>query len=128
MNKGYLTLVSVLVLGMISTGVALGLVWAGLGASRTSVDLLNSAKARAFAWTCAEEVLMRVRTSSTFIGTGNLVMEGGGCNYAALGGGAGRILQAEGFAQNTYARLIIEVSSTDPVVQIVRYREVPRFE
>ena len=65
---GYITVISVLVIGAVGTALAVSLLLLGLGASRTSFTIQVSQRAQALANACAEEALQAIRNSTSFWG------------------------------------------------------------
>jgi hypothetical protein len=84
MNKkdakpGYITVISVIIIGAIVTAIAVSLLNNGIDASRNSLSRIGLAQARALADACAEEALQKIRDSS-YTGSFNLSFAAGRCD------------------------------------------------
>ncbi len=102
-KKAYVTLISVLIVGAIGSAISISLVLLGLGSSRNSLLLLQSAQAKAMANSCAEEALQVLAEVPGFSGNGSLTIDGNTCTYTVT---------VQGFDT--------EVSATGNVGEIVR--------
>jgi hypothetical protein len=127
-QAGYATLITVLITGAIGTSVAISLIFMGLETSRVSQDVEKSIRARAVAWACAEEGLLRIYESDEFQGSASFDLEGGTCTYEVLiGSGENRTVRSTAFASNYFARLEISVDAIYPEIHIADYRDVAAF-
>ena len=68
-NRGYITLISVLILGVAGLAIVISSALLSLGSSRTSLAIEQSNQAQALADTCAEMALQYVWDWDTNIGT-----------------------------------------------------------
>jgi len=80
-QRGYIVLITVLVIGAVGVAIAIAVLWLGLGSSKSSFALEQSNHAKALANACAEEALQQIRDSTPFSGTGNLTLGQGWNNY-----------------------------------------------
>jgi len=71
-NKGYITLLSVLVVGAVGIAITTSLILLGLSSSNTSFTYQQMHQAKNIANACAEEALEKIRESTAFVGSGNL--------------------------------------------------------
>ena len=127
-ERGYVTLLSVLIGGTVTTAIAVTLLLLGIASSRTVLALQNSNEAKAFAYACAEEALGRIRMSSAFSGTGNFVFGRGTCSYAVLTtGGQGRVVQATGIAGVAVRKVEVIVNQIRPAIVAGSWQEVVDF-
>ncbi|KXK26619.1 MAG: hypothetical protein TR69_WS6001000626 [candidate division WS6 bacterium OLB20] len=78
---GYVTLVSVILLSVVSIGLLLSILLLGAAAIETSGDLVESTEARNVHDACAHEVLELVRQNINISGPGSLSIGNGSCNY-----------------------------------------------
>ncbi len=126
MNKGYITLISVLVVGAVGTSIALSLLLLGNGASRNSFALQQSAQAKGLANACAEEALEQIREATPFVGSGNLSLGQGTCNFTVTNtGGNNRTVTASGTVGTIIRKLTITISAIDPLIVVSSWQEVP---
>ena len=99
-SHGFITLISVLVVGAVGVAITLSMILLELGSSRTSFALEQSNQAKALANACAEEAMQQIRDSTPFTGTGNLTLGQGTCSYTVTNtGGQNRTITASGINQ-----------------------------
>jgi shikimate 5-dehydrogenase len=126
--QGFVTLVSVLVVGAVGIAVAVSLLLLGVGSSRTSFAAQQSAQARALADACAEEALQQINDSTPLTGSGNLSIGAGTCNYTVVSlGGQNRNIEAYGTVQNTLRKVEIDIDKINPSINITSWQEVADF-
>ena len=124
-NKGYITLISVLVVGAVSTAAALSLLLLGLGASRTSFAVEQSQQAKSLANACAEEGLQQIRSSSSFTGSGNLTLGQGSCAYVVTSqGGNNRTITGTGTVGTVIRKVKVIINAISPQIGVVSWQEV----
>ncbi len=127
-NGGYITLISVLVVGAVGVAITLSLILLGVGSSRTSFAVEQSNQAKALANACAEEALQQIRDSTPFTGTGNLTLGQGTCTYTVTSqGGANRTITASGTVSTIMRKVKIIINKINPTIQVVSWQEVDNF-
>ena len=125
MNKGYITLISVLVVGAVGTTIALSLLLLGNGASRTSFALQQSAQAKGLAKACAEEALEQIRESTLFAGSGNLTFGQDTCTYTVTNiGGVSRTVTASSTVGTIVRKVSISITAINPLILFSLWQEV----
>jgi len=124
-NGGYITLVSVLVVGAVGVAIATSLILLGLGSSRTSFAIEQSNQAKGIANACAEEALQQIRDSTPFTGSGNLTLGQGICTYAVTNqGGQNRTIVSSGTVGSMIRKVKIIIDKINPTIQVVSWQEV----
>lgn len=124
-SRGYIALISVLVLGAVGTAVAISLVLLGLGSSRSSFALTQSNQAKALANACSEEALQKIRDSTPFTGTGSLSLGQGTCSYAVTSGSAqNRTITSTGTVGTIIRKVKITIDTINPSINITSWQEV----
>lgn len=124
-DKGFVTLMSVLIASALGTAIAVSVILLGLGSSRSSFAVEQSHQAKALADACAEEALQQIRLSSSFAGNGNLTFGRGGCTYTVVNTGAqNRTITASGTVSTTVRRVAITINKITPKIIIVSWQEV----
>ena len=124
-NRGYITLVSVLVVGAVGIAIALSLILLGVGSSRTSFAVEQSNQAKALANACAEEALQQIKDSNPFTGSGNLTLGQGACSYTVTSqGGGNRTIVASGTVSAIIRKTKIIINQVNPTIQVVSWQEV----
>lgn len=123
-QRGYVILLSVLVVGAVGLAIAISLLLLGTGSARTAFALEQSNQAKALANACAEEALEQVRASG-FTGSGSLTLGQGGCTYTVTsGGGSNRQIVTTGIVGTIARKVNITVSSYSPQITISSWQEV----
>lgn len=127
-KQGYITLMSVLIVGAIGATIATSLILLGLGVSRNSFALEQSSIARALANSCSEEALQQIRDSTPFTGTGSLFLEQGICEYEVINnGGQDRTIIASSTVKTIVRKVKITIDTINPDINIVSWQEVSDF-
>src|SRR3990167_10115613 len=122
---GYITLISVLVVGAVGLSITVSLILLGLGSSRTSFSVEQSNQAKGLANACAEEAMQQIRNSTLFIGSGNLSLGQGVCGYTVTGGvGQSRTIAASGTVGTVIRKVKIIINQINPTIQVVSWQEV----
>lgn len=127
-NKGYVTLLSVLIVGALGTAVATTLIILGLGSSRTSFTLAESSQARAFSNACAEEALESIREVPGFSGSGGLTFSQGTCSFTVVStGGENREIKASSTVGRVVRKVKIILDRITPKINVTSWQEVADF-
>lgn len=127
-TDGYITLISVLIVGAIGTSIVIALVLLGIGSSKTSIALEQSFEARSLATLCAEEALEQIRSNDAFSGTATLSIGNGDCEYTVINnGGESRTIESTGTAGNVIRRTEVEISQIYSTIQITNWVDVVDF-
>ena len=126
MNRGYITLISVLVVGAVGIAIATSLLLLGVGSSRTSFALEQSNQAKALTNACAEEALQLISGSVSYTGSGNLTLGQGTCTYTVTNQGAqNRTITASGTVGTVVRKLTIIINKIKPSIVVVSWQEGP---
>ncbi len=126
--RGYVTLVSVLILGAVGVAIAVALLTLGLGASRTAFVAEQSASARALADSCVEEALEQIEQSNTYTGTASLTLGQGSCTYTVTSqGNQDRTLTASGTVGTVVRKVKVVISKITPSFTFSTWQEVADF-
>lgn len=122
---GYVTLISVLILGAVGVSVTISIILLGLGSSRTSFALLQSAQAKVFVDTCVEEGLQQITDSGPFTGTDTLQFETGECTYTVVDdGGQNRTITASSTVGTIIRKVKVTIDSVNPQLNVASWQEV----
>lgn len=124
--NGYITLISVLIIGAVGVAIAGSLLLLGLGSSRTSFALQQSNQAKALANACMEEALQRISDSIPFTGTGILTLGQGTCTYTVTStGGQNRTITSSGTVGTIIRKVSVAITKITPSIVISSWQEVP---
>jgi len=127
-NKGYITLISVLVVGAVGVAITTSLLLFGLGSSRSSFAAEQSAQARALAGACAEEALQQIRDSTPYTGSDSLSLGQGSCDYTVTnGGGQNRTIEATGTVGSVVRKVRVVIDTINPSINITSWQELADF-
>lgn len=128
MDRGYITLISVLIVTAISVAVASSLLLLGVGSSRTSFALEQSNQAKNIASACAEEALLKIKELTSYTGEGTISVGLGVCEYSVTSqGGQNRTIQTLGIVGSITRRVEIIIDSINPDIHIISWQEVSSF-
>jgi hypothetical protein len=126
--NGYITLISVLVVGAVGIAITVSLLLLGLGSTQTSFALAQSAQARANANFCIEDVLEQIRDNVYFSGNGNIVTANGDCDYSVTSqGGHNRTINATGTVDTIVKKVKVVINRINPSISIASWQEVSDF-
>jgi hypothetical protein len=122
--KGFVTLISVLILGAVGVAIVVSLIQLGLGSSRTSFAAEQSLSARGLADACAELALERIRSNPSYVGTLSPLVGTGDCTYTVTDtGGVTRSIAAEATVGTITRRVHVVVSAVSPI-SLASWQEV----
>lgn len=115
-SHGFVTLISVLIMGAVGVAVMSTLILLGLGSSRTSFASQQSLQARGLADACGEIALGTIRSNTSYIGTTNLPLGSGACTFTVSNtGGSTRSVIAAGTVGTITRHISITVVTVSPV-------------
>ena len=127
-QRGYATLVSILVIGAIGVSITTAMILTGVSTSDSSFVLEQGKEARALVDACAEEALQQIRSNTGYAGSGNLTYSNGSCSYEVVStGGENRSVEAEGTVGTIVRRVAVEVDAVSPLINIASWQEVADF-
>lgn len=125
-TRGYVALVSVLIVGAIGVAVVTGVILLGLSWSRTSLALEQAFQAKTLADACAEDALQQIKDSIPFSGNGTLTLGQGSCAYTVTNDGAqNRSLVSVGMVGTVIRRVAATLDKISPSINITSWQEVP---
>ena len=127
-SRGYVLLLSMLMVAAIGSTIAVGLLLLGLGSSRTSFAYQQSIEARALANACGEEALQQIHDAVDFSGQGALSIGAGSCQYSVLNtGGEQRTVTATGVVGSGVRKVQVTVGAVAPEIVLTSWQEVADF-
>ncbi len=123
-SRGYIALISVLIVGAIGTVIGVSLLQLGLSTSRSSFAQHQSNQAKGLANACAEEALQQIRDNTSFTGTGNLTLGQGTCTYTVTAGaGENRTIQSSGTVGSITRKLEVTITTINPQIIVSTWEE-----
>jgi len=121
-KKGYISLMSTLVIGAVVSVVTISILWISAVSAQNSVIRGNGIQARALADACAEYALQQIRDSSSFSGSGNITLDGNTCSYSvSTGGGGSRTISTTGTVDQSAIDLVVLVDAITPAINITAW-------
>lgn len=127
-THGYITLISVLVVGAVGMAITTSLILLGIGNSRTGFTVQQSYQTKALANACAEEGLEKIRGDSAFTGTETLSLGQGNCTYTVTSqGGQNRTVTAVGTVGTVVRKARVIVSGIGATISLSSWQEVSDF-
>lgn len=127
-QSGYITLLSVLIVGAVGVAISTSLVLLGLGNSRTGFALQQMYQAKALSDACAENALLEIRNSTSFTGSGSLTLGQGICSYTVTSqGGQNRTMTVTGVVGSVTRKAKITLSKITPDITVASWKEAGDF-
>jgi hypothetical protein len=128
-NKGYVALVTVLIVSAVGLAIATTLLLYAIGVSKSSITYDSSDQARAYADSCAEEAIVRLKRDISYTGNETLTFDYGSCEIRPVlgSGNTDRTVQTIGNVGNTYRKVEVQISVVNPQTQINIWEEVSDF-
>lgn len=124
-KKGYIALITVLVIGAIGTAIATSVLWLSIGISKSGLTQTQSNQTKALANACMEEALEHVRDSGPFTGTGSLTLGAGTCNYNVVStGGQNRTITSSGTVGSIVRKISVTIDKINPAINVTSWQEV----
>lgn len=128
-RHGYILLISILAIGVISSAVVSSLMFLGTSAGQISLAIQQSTQAMGLAQACSEYALTQLRNNPQYAGNDVVQIGNGTCDIYLIGGigNNNRLLCIEGVLGDTYRRLEIVVKEVLPKTTITSWQEVTQF-
>jgi len=128
MNKGYITLISILIVGAVGVSITASLILLGVGSSRTGFAIEQSNQAKGLVNACVEESLQQIRSSTPYTGSGNISLGQGVCSYVVTSqGGQNRTVIASSTVGSINRKVEVVINQINPNIQVVSWQEVIDF-
>lgn len=122
-TKGYVSLISTLVIGAVVSVITVAILWMSSVSSHTSIVRGHGLSARALADACAEYALQQIRNSTSFSGGGTISIGDGSCSYVvSVGSGEARTISTTGDMDQSSIDLVIEIDSISPLINVTSWR------
>jgi hypothetical protein len=129
LRKGYIALVSVILMSALGLAIMLSVIAAGVDASKTDFSLQQSGGARSLASSCAEEALQKILETSTTSSSGNLTIGSGTCSYSITSTSSSQIItvSATGVLGTVTSKIRVVLATTTPGITLSSWEEVADF-
>lgn len=126
---GYILLLAVIVVGIVSGSIASTILLFGIGQNRTSLAIQEGANARFVADSCAQEVLEQLIQDDTYTGSESVNFDNGTCTIDAVGGTgqSNRTVQVTAVSGGSTKRVEVVITTVGPPMVISSWQEVSSF-
>jgi hypothetical protein len=127
-RKGYIALISVLLISAIGAAIMISVIASGITSSKTDFSLQQSGSARIMASSCAEEALQRISEAGIVTGNGNLTIASGTCSYVITSSSSQNItIAATGVLGGITSKIKVILATTTPGIILSSWEEVADF-
>jgi type II secretory pathway pseudopilin PulG len=124
-DKGFSTLIIVIVLGVIALSLTLAISTSSVWSIRANMNAKTSNITKSLVNACAEVALEKMRENNSYVGTDNVTLNGNTCSYTIIdAGGNTRSITISGAVNDITRKLFITTNDSDPIT-IISWREVP---
>ncbi len=127
LRKGYVALMSVILMGALGTAVMVSVISQGVTSSKTELSLQQLGQARVLATACAEEALQVILETSTTSKTDVLVLGSGSCSYTISKPSSFVIINATGNYGSLVKRVQVTLSTSSPSIVLSSWQDVSDF-
>lgn len=126
--RGYIALLSVIVVGAIGTAIMLSVMLLGITTSKTDFAVQQSGNAKVLASSCGEEALQKILETGTTSGNASLTIGSGTCNYVITSvNGQNITIDATGITGTLTSKVKIVIATTTPAIILSSWQEVGDF-
>ena len=123
--NGYIALISVLIVGVAATAIAITLLTTGSDATRSALIVQQSVQARQLADGCAEEALQKIHDLTSYTGTSSLTLGARTCTYTIASTGAStRTIATTGTVNTVVRKSMVYVTINSSSLSITSWQEV----
>jgi len=127
-SQGFAILFMVIAISSIALGFVLALSSTGKTALSASNRFYKIYWAYSLADACAEVALQQARNSTPFIGSSNISLGDGSCNYVVINiGGENRQINSTGTVDSISRKVKIIIDAINPKINIASWQEVANF-
>ncbi len=127
-TKGYVALITTLVVGATSVLVTTGMLSIGITQTQSAITLYDGYKAKHLADACVEYALQEIRNSTSFTGSSTENFTEGDCTYdVSSNGGEDRDIEAEGIVGDVTQRSLVNLDQITPSINITSWEFVDIF-
>jgi hypothetical protein len=124
-KKGYITLITILIIASIGLSVSISLLLFGLNSSRSSFANEQSGQAKYLADACIEQALQEIRKNHLFSGNNFLSLKQGTCYYdVIILTGEKREIHSFGVVDDIVRKVKVVVNDIEPRINVFSWQEV----
>ncbi len=126
-NKGYIALMSVILMGALGVAVMVSVISQGITSSKTELSLQQSGQARVLATACVEEALQIILETATTARTSALTLGTGSCSYSITKPSTSVIINSTGNYGTLVKRVQVILSTSSPSIVLSSWQDVSDF-
>ncbi len=126
-NKGYIALMSVILMGALGVAVMVSVISQGITSSKTELSLQQSGQARVLATACVEEALQIILETATTARTSALTLGTGSCSYSISKPSTSVIINSTGNYGTLVKRVQVILSTSSPSIVLSSWQDVSDF-
>ncbi len=128
-RSGFVTLLSIIVIGAVTISVVLGLLLLGTDSLQTTQYQIDSAHAAAYTDSCAEKALNTLKGNAAYAGGETVNFTRGACTILPLIGAGTQTptIRVEGTVSSTKRRVEISIKQVSPQIKLNYWRELADF-
>lgn len=127
-RRGYIALLSVIVVGAIGVAVLLSVMLSGISTSKTDFAVEQSGSAKVLASSCGEEALQKLLETGTTSISATTTIGSGVCSYTITNqGGQNITINAMAVIGTLTSKVKIVVATTTPAILLSSWQEVGDF-
>lgn len=125
MKKGYIALISTIIVSAIVLSIGLSLIFVNLNASLSGLIVRQSDQARALAKTCSELALYELSQNYNYLESNTYTLDFGQCQYSVLSSGAnGRLINSSGVINDIYRKEQVFLNQENSRLNIIYWQDV----
>lgn len=125
LNKGFIALISVLIILAVALIVGLSASFLAINEAQMSLEKYNSSQSYFLANLCAEEALMKLKENENYPGNETITIEDGECQILPIEGNW--TIKVVGQFRNQIKKVKIIVEQVNPEMVISSWEQVPDF-
>lgn len=126
-NKGYIALMSVILMGALGAAVMVSVIAQGVTSGKTELSLQRAGHARVLATSCVEEALQIILETATTSRTSSLILGDGSCSYVITKPASSVIINSTGNYGNLVKRVQVVLSTSSPSIVLSSWQDVSDF-
>lgn len=129
-QKGYIALISLLIISAVTLSVAINSSLFGLSESKMGLQKSHSSKAFYLAILCAEDSLMKLKDDLNYSGSETIIInDQGSCEILPLEGSGNndRVIKTSGVSHGQTRKIRIDITEVNPSMEIESWQEVTSF-
>jgi hypothetical protein len=127
-RRGYIALLSVIVVGAMGAAIMVSVMLSGVATSRTDFAVQQSGSAKVLASSCGEEALQKILETGTTSSSATIAIGSSTCSYVITStGGQNITINATGIIGTLVSKVKIVVATTTPAILLSSWQEVGDF-